>query len=132
MTGNWTSERGLRRGKLKPIRNTRSRPTRHRRLIVEALEDRRVLAVTWSVTFIDPGSTYAAYYSRIQSTLLAAANDWGQIFPSSIASIELGVDFTSTPEQRGGGRSETTSFVGTNGALDVFEQSIGREIRTGV
>src|SRR5437773_363938 len=51
MTGNRTYERGLLRGKLKPIRNTRVRPTRHRRLIVEALEDRRLLAAT-SVPFL--------------------------------------------------------------------------------
>ena len=98
---------------------------------VEQLDERRVFAVSGSVLIIDPASSFAAYHSQIRSTLLAAANDWGQLFPSSNASIELGVEFTSTPEQRGGGRSETTSFVGKDGVLDVFEQSIAHEIRTG-
>src|SRR5262245_11207343 len=100
-------------------------------LNIERLEERCTPAVTWSVTFIDPGGTHSSYDGRIESNLLAAANDWSRFFPASTASIELGVDFTSTPAQRGGGRSETTSFVGKNGLLDVYEQSIGREIRTG-
>src|SRR6476661_2351579 len=82
---------------------------------VERLEARRVLAISWSVTFIDPGASHSAYYSRLQSSVLAAANDWGRFFPTSSASIELAVDFTSTPEQRGGGTSATTSYVGKNG-----------------
>src|SRR5438105_4971134 len=51
MAGTRKYERGLARGRLMRIRNTRARPTSHRRLIVEPLEDRRMLSVggvAWS------------------------------------------------------------------------------------
>src|SRR5262245_39500774 len=113
---------------------TRSRffQRRTRPLNFEHLESRRLLTVSWSVSFNDPSASYSAYYAPIRDTLLAAANNWGGHFPTSNASIELGVDFTSAGSGPiGGGSSETTVYLGKNGALDVWEQSIGYEIRTG-
>jgi hypothetical protein len=114
---------------------TRRAPATRRRLSagIEPLEERLAPAVTWSVAFNDPGTAYAAYYAPIQSVLVAAGNDWSRYFPSSSASIQLGVDFTTSPDfPRTAGSSEASSFVGKDGAFDVFEQSVAREIRTGV
>jgi hypothetical protein len=102
---------------------------RIRPLQFDFLESRNLLTVSWSVAFNDPSGVYSDFYVPIRDTLLAAANEWGGYFHLSNASIELGVDFTAS--SRSGGSSETTAYVKKNGALNVFEQSVAHEIRTG-
>jgi hypothetical protein len=90
------------------------------------------LAVTWSVTFNDLTRTYAAYYEPLGNTIIATAEEWGLYFPHSKASIELGVDFTTSSDTpRASSTSETDQYLRTDGGVDVYEGSVPYEIRTG-
>ena len=87
-------------------------------------------ALTFGVSFDDPTSSYTSYYAPIQSDLLAAAQDWSQYLLGQ-ASLQLIVRFDPNTT-RAGGRSATTVFAGTDGALNVFQQGMASEILTGV
>lgn len=86
--------------------------------------------IVYSVTFNDPGSAYAAYYSAITSNLQAAGANWARyIIGSGNLEVEV-VITTSVP--RITGASVTSGFVRNDGTRDIFEQGAAYEIRTGI
>ena len=100
----------------------------------EPLELRRLLSgqINFSVIFDDPAGAYAALYPAITSNLLAAAREWGSILvPATTVDIDIKVGFPKGLPL-GNGASATTSFVGTFGTYNMFEQGVAGEIRTGV
>src|SRR5262245_42123202 len=105
---------------------------RRRRLGIERLEARDTPAVTWSVSFDDPGKTYAAYYDEIRTTLLAAGQDWSRYLHNSNAGIQVVVQFKALEENIfANAASETAVYLEKNGKLEVWEQSVPYEVRTG-
>ncbi len=102
------------------------------RLHLEHLEPRFVPAVSWSVSFSDPSHAYSAYYDEIRATLLAAGDAWSRYLHGSNARIQLIVDFKDLQHDfLAESASETSVFFGKNGKLEVWEQSVPYEIRTG-
>jgi hypothetical protein len=86
-------------------------------------------AISFSISFDDPTTGYTAYYSAIRSNLLAAAELWARNLGGS-ASLELQVKFDPT-SVRASGRSAASSFVTNIGGINVFEQGMAAELRTG-
>src|SRR5438045_1574704 len=107
-------------------------PIRRLMLGIERLEPRQTPAVTWSVSFDDPGKSYSPYYDEIRATLLAAGQDWSRYLHGSNASIQLVVQFKNLdPDIFASAASETSVYLQKNGKLEVWEQSVPYEIRTG-
>ena len=77
-----------------------------------------------------PGASYSAFYAGITSCFNAAATEWATHF-SSDADLQVVVGFDD-PGPTANGSSGTTSFVGNDGAIPVYEQGAGAKIRTGV
>jgi hypothetical protein len=101
-------------------------------LRIEHLEPRHTPAVTWSVSFDDPGKAYAAYYDEIRATLLAAGQEWSRYLHNSSASIQVAVEFKDLGKDIfASAASETSVYLQKNGKLEVWEQSVPYEIRTG-
>jgi hypothetical protein len=86
-------------------------------------------ALTFSISFDDPTTGYTAYYSSIQSNLLAAAELWARNL-SGNASIELQVKFDPS-STRVAMRSAASAFVTTAGGINIYEQGMAAEARTG-
>ncbi len=86
-------------------------------------------AITYSVSFVDPGNANSGYYSGITSNLQAAGARWGSYLGGS-GNLEVEVEFT-TAIARVDGASFSNGFVHKNGARDVYEQGAAFEIRTG-
>lgn len=111
------------------------RPWAVRVTMIEGLEARRLLSgsPTFSVSFNDPGGAYSDYYTRVRSTILAAANDWSRYIDSS-ASIELSVDFDATltaPTLATAGFDKQVYFRQGDG-FEVDMGNVTAELRTGV
>ena len=101
---------------------------RDNRGVIETLESRRLLTVTFDVNFTGDG-TYAAYYDRIESHLLGAAHEWAKRFVSN-ASLEIDVIF-SPNITRAGGRSAMFVFFRNEGGINIAEDGAVHEMRTG-
>jgi len=101
-------------------------------LCIERLESRNALAVTWDVTFDDPGQAHSGYYAEIRATLLAAGADWSRYFPTSNAAIQLSVKFADLSGNILAQASSATSVLyQKQGNLEIREMSVPHEIRTG-
>jgi hypothetical protein len=88
-------------------------------------------AVSFTVQFDDPAGTYSAYYSAIQSNLIAAGNDWARRFDTTAnASINLIVRFDGRPTMAAS--SLTSSYVSTVNGIPMYEQGAAYEARTGI
>lgn len=88
-------------------------------------------AITFNVSFNDPGNAFAAYYADITSHALAAGNDWGsRLVSNTPSSLEIIVNFPNIP--RASGRSMVSSFFGTVNGTNIFEQGAAAEIKTGI
>lgn len=87
-------------------------------------------AITFNVSFNDPNGDLTAAASLIQSHIQAAGKLWADHLVGR-ANIEVVVR-PSVAVPFAEGRSFTSNFVHTNGALNVFEQGMAAEIRTGV
>lgn len=87
-------------------------------------------AVTISVAFDDPLNNLATVRTLVEQHVVAAGTWWGYYLEGDTP-IEVVVR-SSTAVPYAEGRSLTSSFVGNNGAFDVFEQGMTAEIRTGV
>ena len=88
-------------------------------------------AITYNVSFNDPGSVYASYYSSLQAcTVAAGAESASRLSSAGNVSIEVQISFGSNPTAQGG--SFATNPVHTNGPYSVFEWGATSEIRTGV
>lgn len=86
-------------------------------------------AITYPVTFSDPGGTYSVYYTQITNSIQAAGARWAQVLAGS-GSLEVQVEFTQSIATLDGA-SFSNGFVHTNGARNVYEQGAAYEIRTG-
>ena len=89
-------------------------------------------AISWDFSINDPGETYQAYYTPIESNLTVALAEWSSHLVSSVpSSIQIEISFASSVT-RSTGYSATSAFVNNVGGVNVFEQSVANEIRTGV
>jgi hypothetical protein len=86
-------------------------------------------AITYSVTFVDPGNAHSASYAAITAHIQAAGARWAGYLAGS-GSLEVQVEFT-TSIPRIDGASFSNGFVHKNGARDVYEQGAAFEVRTG-
>ena len=87
---------------------------------------------TVNVTFSDETGTYTSQTAAIIADAKAAFATWQKNLAPSNASIELNLHIVADSSQLGGGGSVTTAFVGTDGDLNVFEQGVAYELRTGI
>lgn len=111
-------------------------PLAGRSVVVEPMEPRRLLAVTFDIDINDPSATYQDYYNRVVPVLEAAAIDWGENFASN-AAIQVELRFETlnpgTLAQAGPVHFEpirTITFQGES--VEVVEEGPVHEIRTGV
>jgi hypothetical protein len=87
-------------------------------------------AITFQVSFNDPGSLYTAYYDRIRSNVISAGNEWASHFGSgSSASVQVQLSFADIATASGA--SLTNAYVGVSGGIATYEQGAAYEIRTG-
>lgn len=87
-------------------------------------------AVTFQVSFDDPGRLYAGYYDRIRSNVISASNEWAGYFGSSYsASVQVQLSFADIATASGA--SVTSSYVGLYGGRSTYEQGAAYEMRTG-
>ena len=86
-------------------------------------------AITYSVSFVDPGNAHSASYAAITAHIQAAGARWAGYLAGS-GSLEVQVEFT-TAIPRIDGASFSNGFVHKNGARDVYEQGAAFEVRTG-
>lgn len=101
----------------------------------ERLEDRRLLTLLVSqieVAFNDPGGNFTSFYPAITDHTKAAGAAWGEFLdvnPAATIQVLIGFD-PGTPTATGG--STITRFLGTQDGLDIFEQGMTDELRTGI
>lgn len=86
-------------------------------------------AITYSVSFVDPGNAHSASYAAITAHIQAAGARWAGYLAGS-GSLEVQVEFT-TAIARIDGASFSNGFVHKNGARDVYEQGAAFKVRTG-
>lgn len=87
-------------------------------------------AINFSVSFDDPNGDLTAAAGLLQSHAVAAGKLWASHLVGN-ANIEV-VIRTNTTIPYAEGTSVTSNFVHKNGTLDVFEQGMAAEIRTGI
>ena len=86
---------------------------------------------SWDLSINDPGAAYQAYYASIESCLLAAAEEWSTHLVSTVpSSIQIEVDITASVSRAGG--IATSVFVSNRDGVNIFEQGVANEIRTGI
>lgn len=107
---------------------TRQKP--RRKVSLECLESRTLPAITFSVTFDDPGGSQAAYYSDLEQNALAAGAELAQFLADS-ASIEIILGFSDTAPTANGG-SEDYSVVRVEDGITVVQAGAASELRTGI
>ena len=88
-------------------------------------------AISFQVSFVDPGSAYASFYDRIRSNVVSAGNEWAGYFNSS-TSASLQVQFSFADIATASGASVTNSYLGVRSGLATYEQGAAYEIRTGI
>ena len=78
-------------------------------------------------------STTANLGEALRSHAIAAAQSWTRwLAIDGPRSIEILIRIAPTATGRGDGASQTSSFVRRDGAVNVFEQGLAAELRTGV
>jgi hypothetical protein len=114
---------------VKKLPATRSRS---RLVAMERLEARLAPAISWNVTFDDPGQAYSAYYDPIRETMIAAGQEWSRYLNAANANIEVAVKFEHLGiDELAHAGSETSVFFQKSGQLEIWEFSVPHEIRTG-
>lgn len=98
--------------------------------ILHPLETRIAFAATWNVTVNDPGNLYSTYHAKLISFVQAAGNDWAKLLTPVNTSIAVQVNLVNNISTAAAA-SATVVQVGTNGGLNVFEQGVAYELRTG-
>ncbi|HEV2295358.1 MAG TPA: calcium-binding protein [Tepidisphaeraceae bacterium] len=103
----------------------------NRPLLVEALEPRRLLAISFDFNIIDPGGGNSEYYDDINRVLGAAGRDWGSRFTTS-ATLQVNVEFEFNSAASYLVRSGTTwaEPIRTVGGVQIVELGGPHEIRT--
>ena len=88
-------------------------------------------AITFQVSFSDPGWLYSTYYDRIRRNVVSAGNEWASYFGSGInATLQVQLSFADIATASGS--SFTNSYVGLSSGLSTYEQGAAYEIRTGL
>jgi hypothetical protein len=88
--------------------------------------------IVFAIAFNDPDGAATAYYPAIEANLLAACADWARYLRPPDGNgrrIELEVRFSGQPTIVSG--SATSAFVKEEAGLQIFEQGVAAEIRTG-
>jgi hypothetical protein len=89
-------------------------------------------SINWDVSVSAPGGAYQSYYAPIQSNLAAALEECSELLASPVQStIQIEVSF-STAVMRSTGFSDTSVFVANQAGVNIFEQGVAAEIRTGI
>lgn len=88
------------------------------------------VAITYDISFDDPGGANAAFYTEIQSNLGAAFADWSRFFTSD-ASLQVEVTFDSGA-LRASSTSAATVPVDVQNGVTVGQVGAAYEIRTGI
>ena len=89
-------------------------------------------SIVFDVSFDDPGSTYSAYYSELQNTAQAAVDDWAQYFATpGTVTVDLTIDLTNSVP-RSAGSSNSSTYLQTVNGIDIYEQSVATQVRTGI
>lgn len=96
---------------------------------IEPLESRVLPAVTFSVTFDDPGAEQAAFYSDLEQNTLAAGDTLGQ-YLAGTAAIEVVIGFSDAIPTATGG-SEAVVVFGVDGGITLVQPGAAAEVRTG-
>jgi len=86
-------------------------------------------AITYNVSFAEPGGPYASYYPAITAALQAAGAEWNRHLVGS-GNLEVEISMANIPTMDG--TSVSNGFVRNNGTRDIFEQGAAYEIRTGI
>ncbi len=81
--------------------------------------------------FNDPTNIYLPYHDEIQSTLLAAASEWSTKI-SGTGTIDLQVDFNPSVPTAQTASTVSVPVAMTPGGIEIDEQGVTHEIRTGV
>jgi hypothetical protein len=88
-------------------------------------------AVTFQVSFDDPGAQFSAYYDRIRSNVVSAGNEWASYFGASYtASLQVQLSFADIATSSGA--SVTNAYVGTYNGVATYEQGAAYEVLTGL
>ena len=89
-------------------------------------------SINWNVSINDPGLAYQPYYAPIESNLSAALNEWSSHLVSNTpSSIEIEIGFSSSVN-RSTGYSATSVYTNTLNGVNIYEQGVASEIRTGI
>jgi hypothetical protein len=89
-------------------------------------------AITWDISFNDPGASFQPYYDLIETNQSAAIGNYSRLLVSPTASsIEIEISF-SDGVTRSTGFSDTSAFIRNEAGVNIFEQGVAAEIRTGV
>jgi hypothetical protein len=84
------------------------------------------------MSFNDPGASFQPYYDLIETNLSAAIGNYSRLLVSPIASsIQIEISFSDSVT-RATGFSDTSAFVRNQAGVNIFEQGVAAEIRTGV
>lgn len=87
-------------------------------------------AVSFNVTYNDPGSIYSSYYENLTKTITAAGLDLTSNFlMTGSPLLNINVNFASIPTVSGA--SSTTHFVAYDNSVAVFEQGAAYRIEGG-
>jgi hypothetical protein len=86
-------------------------------------------AITYNVTFAEPGGPYASYYPAITAAVQAAGVEWNRHLVGS-GSLEVEISMANIPTMDG--TSVSNGFVRNNGTRDIYEQGAAYEVRTGI
>jgi hypothetical protein len=84
----------------------------------------------FSVSFVDPGKSFAQYYANLEKTIVAAGEYWSRYLPG-FGSIELEVRFDATIPTAASAAS-TSALSGQSGGLSIYHQGVAAEMLSGV
>lgn len=87
------------------------------------------VAISFDITIDDPSGRYSDYDAIIKRHTRAAGNTWNNYIGSD-ANLDIRISFSNIPTADG--HSATSAYVGTNGAVWVYEQGAAAQIRTGI
>lgn len=84
------------------------------------------------VVFVDPSTSYSAYYADLQRSTVAAGQTWSAHFAGDFSGVELTVSINFAAISTSSGRSLGSGYVGTTGeGMTLWEQGAAHELRTG-
>jgi hypothetical protein len=86
--------------------------------------------ISFVVTFADPTRAYTEYYDNLSLMVEAAGAAWASnLAPLRDVSIEVEIQFADIVTAHGG--SAVSALVAREGGIDLYEQGVASEIRTG-